>query len=281
MNSLNRGSRPGLLTTVSRFWAAKASARWEFLRPGAADALAPPHWQQAPRQSGRTQRLWKMTLLGGNVPVFRRRIASQFPGSMIFGATLDGQSLATHTAFQSSAGARRLKFGPTKSGRTRLSFAFAEGLMFQKVLGSRSTHLLSGLGGWAVPRALCKGDVLPIGGDLICGTSADRSAAWKELESTRGTITRHARAPSGENFSESVAQTIFSSNRMSLPKRLTAWVFASRGTQHQACRRGGYDHGRGFSLGAIQVTPSGQPIILFVEQQTTGGYPKIAKRNRR
>jgi antagonist of KipI len=26
----------------------------------------------------------------------------------------------------------------------------------------------------------------------------------------------------------------------------------------------------------VQVTPSGQPIILFVEQQTTGGYPKIA-----
>ena len=32
----------------------------------------------------------------------------------------------------------------------------------------------------------------------------------------------------------------------------------------------------GVSLGAIQVTPSGQAIILFVEQQTTGGYPKIA-----
>ena len=24
------------------------------------------------------------------------------------------------------------------------------------------------------------------------------------------------------------------------------------------------------------MTPSGQPIILFVEQQTAGGYPKIA-----
>jgi antagonist of KipI len=32
----------------------------------------------------------------------------------------------------------------------------------------------------------------------------------------------------------------------------------------------------GAPLGAIQVTPSGQTIILFVEQQTTGGYPKIA-----
>ena len=32
----------------------------------------------------------------------------------------------------------------------------------------------------------------------------------------------------------------------------------------------------GVSLGAIQIPESGQPIILFVEQQTTGGYPKIA-----
>lgn len=32
----------------------------------------------------------------------------------------------------------------------------------------------------------------------------------------------------------------------------------------------------GVSLGAVQVPPGGSPIILFVEQQTTGGYPKIA-----
>jgi antagonist of KipI len=30
------------------------------------------------------------------------------------------------------------------------------------------------------------------------------------------------------------------------------------------------------ALGAIQIPAGGQPIILFVEQQTTGGYPKIA-----
>jgi antagonist of KipI len=32
----------------------------------------------------------------------------------------------------------------------------------------------------------------------------------------------------------------------------------------------------GVALGAIQVPDNGLPIILFVEQQTTGGYPKIA-----
>ena len=28
--------------------------------------------------------------------------------------------------------------------------------------------------------------------------------------------------------------------------------------------------------GSVQVPPDGQPIVLFVEHQTTGGYPKIA-----
>ncbi len=32
----------------------------------------------------------------------------------------------------------------------------------------------------------------------------------------------------------------------------------------------------GVPLGAVQVPPGGQPIILFVEHQTTGGYPKPA-----
>ena len=32
----------------------------------------------------------------------------------------------------------------------------------------------------------------------------------------------------------------------------------------------------GVSLGAVQIAAGGLPIILFVEQQTTGGYPKIA-----
>jgi antagonist of KipI len=32
----------------------------------------------------------------------------------------------------------------------------------------------------------------------------------------------------------------------------------------------------GVSLGAIQVPQDEQPIVLFVDQQTTGGYPKIA-----
>ena len=41
-------------------------------------------------------------------------------------------------------------------------------------------------------------------------------------------------------------------------------------------RRPGHMLTEGVPLGAVQVPPGGQPIILFVEHQTTGGYPKIA-----
>ena len=39
---------------------------------------------------------------------------------------------------------------------------------------------------------------------------------------------------------------------------------------------GGHMITEGVSLGAVQAPPDGQPIILFVEHQTTGGYPKPA-----
>ena len=39
---------------------------------------------------------------------------------------------------------------------------------------------------------------------------------------------------------------------------------------------GGHMITEGVPLGAIQAPPDGQPIMLFVEHQTTGGYPKPA-----
>ena len=32
----------------------------------------------------------------------------------------------------------------------------------------------------------------------------------------------------------------------------------------------------GIPIGAVQIPANGQPIISFVDHQTTGGYPKIA-----
>jgi antagonist of KipI len=37
----------------------------------------------------------------------------------------------------------------------------------------------------------------------------------------------------------------------------------------------GFDFSSAVVTGAIQIPPSGQPIILMVDHQTTGGYPSI------
>ncbi|HWT88634.1 MAG TPA: biotin-dependent carboxyltransferase family protein [Candidatus Angelobacter sp.] len=265
MNSLTVLA-PGLLTTVQDL-GREGFGPMGVSASGAADALALRIGNKLLGNPEDAAAL-EMTLLGGTFQ-FSAENCVAISGSD-FGATLDGQSLATHTAFKVQPG-QALKFGPTKSG-ARAYLCVRGGLDVPKVLGSRSTHLLSGLGGWA-GRALCKGDVLPIGGDLICGTSADRSAAWKELESTRGTI-RVTQGPQWENFSESVRKQFFEQSYV-VTEEANRMGIRLKGTQHQLAAAEDMIT-EGVSLGAIQVTPSGQPIILFVEQQTTGGYPKIA-----
>jgi len=265
MNSLTVLT-PGLLTTVQDL-GREGYGPMGVSASGAADAVALRIGNKLLGNPEDAAAL-EMTLLGGAFQ-FSAENCVAISGSD-FGATLDGQSLATHTAFKVQPG-QTLQFGPTKSG-ARAYLCVRGGLDVPRVLGSRSTHLLSGLGGWA-GRALCKGDVLPIGGDLICGTSADRSAAWKELESTRGTI-RVTQGPQWENFSESVRKQFFEQSYV-VTEEANRMGIRLKGTQHQLAAAEDMIT-EGVSLGAIQVTPSGQPIILFVEQQTTGGYPKIA-----
>ena len=75
-------------------------------------------------------------------------------------------------------------------------------------------------------------------------------------------------------FSESSLRSFYAdtyrvgeqSNRMGL--RLEGATIAQHGAGQMITE--------GVSLGAIQVPAGGSPIILFVEQQTTGGYPNIA-----
>jgi len=257
---------PGLLTTVQDL-GREGYGAMGVSASGAADALALRIGNKLLGNPEDAPAL-EMTLLGG---------AFQFSGETWvaisgsdFGATLDGQSFATHTVFKVQP-RQTLQFGPTKTG-ARAYLCIRGGLDVPKVLGSRSTHLLSGLGGWQ-GRALRKGDTLPIGSDSMCGTSADRSAVWKELEFNRDTI-RVTKGPQWESFSESTRKQFFAQSYV-ITEETNRMGIRLRGTQHQLA--GTEDMiTEGVSLGAIQVTPSGQPIILFVEQQTTGGYPKIA-----
>ena len=210
----------------------------------------------------------EMTLLGGTF-VFPDGSVMALTGSD-FGATLDGASVPPWTSVEAKRG-QTLSVGPTRSG-ARCYLCVQGGIDVPPFLGSASTHLLSGLGGHE-GRALRKGDILKIG--KANGTYRKRTVAAKALkELSPRKILRVTPGPQGDSFPES-SQKIFyasiygvteGSNRMGL--RLEG-----------APLREGADGemiSEGVSLGAVQIAAGGLPIILFVEQQTTGGYAKIA-----
>ena len=128
-------------------------------------------------------------------------------------------------------------------------------------MGSASVHVVTGVGG----RPLARGDVLPIGDDAIRRPRAGRAAPRVRAHRPAA---RHA-GPQAEWFSGELYAAAYhvaeESNRMGL--RLRGPAIPSPA---------GHMLTEGVPLGAIQVPPDGQPIILFVEHQTTGGYPKPA-----
>jgi biotin-dependent carboxylase-like uncharacterized protein len=169
-----------------------------------------------------------------------------------------GATLPLWTAVEVKA-ATVVRFGATRSG-ARCYLAVRGGLAVPRTLGSASVHLASGVGGGA----LAKGGILPIGDAAI---RRPRTARFEPP--TAGGPLRVTRGPQAEWFGEELYRAPYrvkaSSNRMGV--RLEGPAIPSPS---------GHMLTEGVALGAVQIPPDGQPIILFVEHQTTGGYPKPA-----
>jgi biotin-dependent carboxylase-like uncharacterized protein len=211
----------------------------------------------------------EMTLLGGTF-VFEEGGVVALAGSD-FGGSVDGAAAPMYTALEIRSG-QTLKTGATRNG-ARCYLCVAGGITVKRFLNSASTHILTGLGGFD-GRALRKGDVLATGdGATKLGVTRkiridvlEKLAPRKTLRTTVAPQTDWYSAESLRRFYEGSYTVTEESNRMGL--RLQG---AALETPHS-----GQMTSEGVSLGAIQTPASGQPIILFVEQQTTGGYPKIA-----
>ena len=168
-----------------------------------------------------------------------------------------------------------LKTGPSRNG-ARCYLCVAGGIAVRPLLGSASTHILTGLGGFE-GRALRKGDVLEVGqGRALPGRSStveilNKLAPRKTLRTTIAPQTDWFSADSLRHFYEGIYTVSEESNRMGLRLHGPAIGVPQTNAPHQ-----GQMTSEGVSLGAIQIPAGGEPIILFVEQQTTGGYPKIA-----
>jgi antagonist of KipI len=260
---------PGMLTTVQDlgregFGAMGVSAS------GAADTVALRIGNRLVGNPESAAAL-EMTLLGGSF-TFPDGAVVALTGSD-FSATLDDNRIEMWTSFQIHAG-QTLQIGATHSG-ARCYLCVWGGIAVKQFLNSASTHLLSGLGGFE-GRALRKGDVLSIGAtDEAFRTFRSRTVPRhllekckprKILRATPG-LQRSSFSEEGQRiFYESTFRVSEESNRMgirlegpSLPMNFAGDMISE-----------------GVALGAVQITAGGLPIILFVEQQTTGGYAKIA-----
>jgi antagonist of KipI len=260
---------PGLLTTVQDL-GREGFGSMGVSPSGAADAVA---LRVGNRLAGNAQGLagLEMTLLGGTF-FFREAAVAALTGSD-FAPALDNRRVETWSSVEIRAG-QTLQLGPTRAG-ARCYLCVRGGIDVKLFLGSASTHLLSGIGGFE-GRALRKGDVLKVGRAIEAfRTFRKRNLARRALEKLAPRkVLRVTAGPQSDWFSKEEQKMFYAgtyrvteeSNRMGL--RLEGAAIASAS--------GGEMISEGVSLGAVQITASGLPIILFVEQQTTGGYPKIA-----
>ena len=210
----------------------------------------------------------EMTLLGGTF-LFPEGAVIALAGSD-FGAMQDGKPVELWTAFESRPG-QALRLGPTRSG-ARCYLCVRGGIEVKLFLGSASTHILSGLGGHD-GRALRKGDVLNIGAASASARERRLTArALKELQPRK--VLRVTEGPQSDWFPES-ARRLFYESRYRVAEESNRMGIRLEGAIIPV-PSGGEMISEGVSLGAIQVPEGGKPIILSVEQQTTGGYPKIA-----
>lgn len=161
-----------------------------------------------------------------------------------------------------------LRIGACRAG-ARGYLACAGGIDTPQVLGSRATDLSSGLGGLG-GRALRAGDRVPIGSHAV---SAATPPVRKDETQATTTRVRVLPGPQFVDFSASARAAFVQepyvvgadSNRMGY--RLNGpplSVVSNADIISEAV-----------TFGTIQVPPSGQPIVLMADRQTTGGYPKL------
>ena len=180
---------------------------------------------------------------------------------------IDGQEVMMWKSIKINKG-QVLSFGACKEGG-RVIISVAGGIDVPIVLGSKSTFLNGGFGGYE-GRALNEGDILfgtPITrknrfvhGDLI--PKYEKNITVRVI---LGPHLDHFRPEAIKTFLNEEYTITSQSNRM-------GYQLSGAKLEH---RSGADIISDAIPLGGIQVPASGQPIILMAERQTTGGYARI------
>jgi biotin-dependent carboxylase-like uncharacterized protein len=165
------------------------------------------------------------------------------------------------------AGGRLTVGAPTSGVRTYL--AVRGGFAGARTLGSRSTDVLSGLG----PAPLSPGDVLPVG--------SDHSGPWPSVDVAPvppppdgDLAVRVVPGPRDDWCTPGALRTLTSAAFVVSPDsdRVGVRLSGARLTRSRSAEL----PSEGVVPGAIQVPPSGQPVVFLADHPVTGGYPVVA-----
>ena len=172
----------------------------------------------------------------------------------------------------------RLTFGVRNRG-ARAYLAIAGGIAVPEILGSRSTHLVSRMGG-VEGRSLRAGDRIPLGKPSAVLPPASEllaPAPSHELISLSGDGSRVTLRILADGQYDRVGQSALA--------RLEAGSYR---VGSQSDRMGFRFEGPPIPvstgrdmlsditpIGTLQLPPSGLPILLMADRQTTGGYPRL------
>jgi antagonist of KipI len=211
----------------------------------------------------------EMTLVGPEIEFDDERLVAVAGAE--FELTVDGRRHSMNTTFTVAAGSC-LRIGARGSG-ARSYLAIAGGIGVARLLGSRSTHLVSRLGGLS-GRALSAGDTVPLepAGEtpIPIGVVTPARLPIPGQE----THIRVLPGPHEDRFTPDALALLQSapyrvgndSDRMGF--RLMGPRLTHKGTADILSDA--------TPLGVLQVPASGQPVLLMADRQTTGGYPNLA-----
>jgi biotin-dependent carboxylase-like uncharacterized protein len=179
--------------------------------------------------------------------------------------SVSGRDRFMHGPIQLIADDRLSVGAPTAGVRTYL--AVRGGIAVTPVLGARSTDLLSGVG----PEPLAAGMRLPVGdaaADLPCVDVAPVPPIPAEI------VLRMLPGPRDDWFTPAALTTLTSHPYQVSPQSNRVGIRLTGPSLDRA--RPGELASEGMVSGAVQVPPSGQPVVFLADHPVTGGYPVIA-----
>jgi biotin-dependent carboxylase-like uncharacterized protein len=189
--------------------------------------------------------------------------------SLAISGDAEDRSLPSYRSIRLKRGSRIAL--PALGDSATAYIAVAGGFEIQSVLGSRSTYVRGGFGGFK-GRSLQAGDEIPLGSE----SAGDRNEL---VLSTPPALTlpssiRAVAGPQSEHFTAEALE-IFTSSAWRIGEKVDRMGMRLEGPKLE--HRHGHDIvSDGIVTGSIQVPGTGRPIILLADRQTTGGYPKIA-----